>query len=254
MKKYIVSTAVLLVFAGVVFAQEREGRDKGRKKERAERAAKLRQRLHKDLGLTEDQAKQFRQIMQTQRQAVENWRKEHGEALKGLQKQMREAMKARDKEKAQSIREKMKKHFGGRKELQEGLMKRLGDVLTAEQMAKYKKSFGRRPGGAGAREGSLRHPLTRILMLLRRANLTPEQKEKIKKTLDQAMKKIMHEVLTPEQRKKLGKLRQRGDRIRTDSREGGRGRRGDTDRPRRPRRDRRKKAGNPEAVEVEPAE
>ena len=239
MKKYIVSAVVLLVFAGVVFAEEREGRDEGRRKERAERAAKLRQRLHKDLDLTEDQQKQFRQIMQTQRQAVENWRKEHGEALRDLHKQMREAMKAGEKEKGESIREKMKKLFEGRKELHEGLAKRLGDVLTEEQLAKFKKSFSRR--GDRGREGPGRHPIIRGLARLRAARLTPEQHGKVRKILDEAMKKITDDVLTAEQREKLKKLGQGGDRIRRDRGEGDRPRRGEGRRPR---------GGDPEGVEA----
>ena len=46
--------------------------------------ANMRKRLQEELNLTEDQQKQFRQIMETQRQAVENWQKEHGEALNFL--------------------------------------------------------------------------------------------------------------------------------------------------------------------------
>ena len=243
MKKYVVSLALLLtlgLLAGLAFAEEAEGPRKGRRKDRAKHMAKPGQRLGKELGLTEDQQKQFSQIMETHRQAVENWQKEHGEALKDLHKQMREAMKAKDKEKAQSIREKMKKQFEARKGLGEGLMKRLGEVLTEEQLAKFKKSFGPRPDRG--REGPAGHPIIRGLAALRAAELTPQQQAKVNEILDGAMKKITDEVLTAEQREKLKKPRERGER------------KGERDRPRRPRKDRGKKGGNQDTVKVQPAE
>ena len=260
MRKCIALAVVLLVFGGVVFAQEAEGprerprRDRG---DRGDRMADMRQRLQEQLGLTEDQQKQFRQIMETHRQALENWQKENGEALRELQKQMREAMEAKDKDKVQSIREKMNKLFEGRRELQEGLTKRLGDVLTAEQMAKYKASFGQRPGGPGGRPGMFRHPIFRVLMFVRRMDLTEQQQEKIKKTLDQAVHKILQEVLTPEQQKRLKELEKQGGGLRPGGAAPGGGgdrpRRGGDDRPRRPGGgDRRPRGGNPEAVEVTP--
>ncbi len=257
MRKYFVFAVVLLVFAGVVFAQDRDGRDEGRRKPRGDggdRKANMGQRLQEELGLTENQAKQFRQIMETQRQAMQNWQKENGEAMKGLQKQMKEAMQAGEKDKAQSIREKMKEQFAGRREIQEGLAKRLGDVLTADQMAKFKKLSGQRQGGKGGkdgRDGGFRHPIFRTLMMLRRAELTEEQQEKVKKTLDQAVKKILHEVLTPEQRKKLKDMEKGGGGDRPDRGERGGDRGGARDRPRRGDA-RRPRGGNPDAVEVTP--
>jgi len=243
MKKHIVSLALLLtlgLLAGFAFAEEAEGPRKDRGKDRAKHMAKLRQRLHEELGLTEDQQKQFRQIMRTHQQAVKNWRDEHGQALKDLQKQMREAIEAKDREKAKAIRQKIKKHGQARKELQEGLMKSLDDVLTEEQLAKFKKSFGRRPG-RGREDPDLR-PIIRGLAELHAVELTPAQQAMVNEILHKAMKKITNDVLTTEQREKIKKLRKHRER------------KGEGDRPRRPREGRGKKGGNPETVEVKPAE
>ena len=254
MRKCILSAVVLLVFAGVIFAQEADRPRGDRRRDRPEggdRMANMRKRLQEQLNLTEDQQKQFNQIMETQRQAVQNWQKENGEALKDLQKQMRAAMEAKDRDKAQSIREKMKKLYEGRREIQEGLTKRLGDVLTEEQMATYKKTFGRRPGGGG--EGAARHPILRTLMMLRAAELTPQQQKKVKEALDQTMKKIMNDILTPEQRKKLKDMEKRGEGDRPNRGERGGDRGGARDRPRRGEA-RRPRGGDPDTVKVAPAE
>jgi Spy/CpxP family protein refolding chaperone len=121
----------------------------------------------------------------------------------------------------------------------------MGDVLNEEQMATFKKSFGQRPGG---REGAARHPILRTLMMLGRAELTPQQQEKVKKILDETMKKIMNDILTPEQRKALKDLQKRGEGARPGGGGGDRPRRGGGDRPRRPR------GGDPDTVKVAPTE
>jgi Spy/CpxP family protein refolding chaperone len=179
------------------------------------------ERLLKDLNLTEDQQKQVRQIMDTQRQAMENWRKENQAALKDLQKQLEDAKESGDKDKIKTARQEIEKIEQSRKALHENLIKQLKDVLTPDQLEKARKFLEQ-----GREQFREEHPALRMLEGLKALDLTEEQKTQARAILDQARKKtdaatdpkekeaamkaarekIESDVLTEPQRRKVRRL------------------------------------------------
>jgi Spy/CpxP family protein refolding chaperone len=178
---------------------------------------RLMERLTKELNLTEQQQTQVKQILQTQHQALQNWRKENGQKVEELHTQIREAMKANDMEKVKATRAELQKVMESRWALHENLIKQLGDVLKPDQMEKAREILREgRPGPGG--------PMQDL-------NLTPEQKQQRMKIMDEArakaqatedpkakaeiwkaaMEKVYSDVLTPEQRKQVDQMKKRAD-------------------------------------------
>ncbi len=169
------------------------------------------QKILADLNLTADQEAKVKGIMDTQRQAMENFRKEHGEELKSLETKLKAAREAKT-EPDKADMEAMKKLRDQQNDLRENLMKQLGEVLTKEQMEKFRENMPKMGGAGGG-------PLAGLGQL----DLTDAQKEKAKAIMEEARKtaeqattpadkraameaaiaKIKSEVLTPEQAKKL---------------------------------------------------
>lgn len=185
----------------------------------------LYERLVKELNLTADQQAQVKQILDTHRQAVENWQKENAEELKSLREQMDKARAEKDTETLKALRKKMAEGMKGRRELQEAMHKQIKSVLTDEQKEKFENiSRMVRRVVEGARQ---------IHAALRGLDLNDEQKEKIKKIIaetgeaagkvetpkekgelwQKALKTIKSDVLTEEQVKKfeqtMNQMRQR---------------------------------------------
>ena len=104
-------TAALLVTVLAVVASAQDRRSGATSGPRAEPGTGERfvERLVKELNLTQDQQTQVRQIFQTQRQAVENWRKENQAKVEDLSSQIKEALKAGDKDKAKAARQELQK-------------------------------------------------------------------------------------------------------------------------------------------------
>src|ERR1035437_9991246 len=179
-------------------------------------------RLTEALQLTAEQAGKVKQILQTFRQANENWVKEHGQELKDLQEKALAARKDGKPEEVKALRDAMEKIQASRKDLLENVKKQLADVpLTPEQVEKVM--------GALAPPMAPR-PAMRMMNLIRQLNLTPEQQEKARKIVEQAQvdaekaegpaakdevkkaafDKIKTDVLTDDQRKLLEKLEKLG--------------------------------------------
>jgi len=191
------------------------------------RARRLRE-LIQSMDLSDEQEAQVRQILQTQRQAVMNWRRENAGKFAELREKLQEARKAQDKAAVEAAIKEMKELGEARKQLHEDLIDQLKKVLDKEQMAKIKRFFAdiRRRGRRGAM----------LLGAIKRLDLSEEQKAAARKILQAAkaqankaekpeekaeimfaaFAKIRKEVLTDEQRKKLEEMRERW----------GRGRRG----------------------------
>ncbi|HAU36642.1 MAG TPA: hypothetical protein DCX07_02860 [Phycisphaerales bacterium] len=231
MKKFVILTVVgLMAVAAAGQEGQRERRGIGAAsrpgREDAHPGARL-QNLIKELGLSDAQAPQVRQILETHRQAVENWRKEHGQAVKALGEQIEAALKAGDHEKAKTLREQLSKEMASRKELHENLLKQLSGVLNEDQMKKVRERFQERLQERRQGEDRPRRPVLDALMA---AGLTDEQKAQAKKIMDDAhakakeaqnpeekariirdaIEKVRTEVLTEEQRKKLADAREQG--------------------------------------------
>jgi len=147
------------------------------------------------LELTEEQREQVKPILAEHRQAVEQWREQSAGKMRELMEEMRQARQDGDAEKVESVRQQMQQLGESRRELHTGLMSKLDPVLTDEQMAKLREL------GQERRE-------RRAIAGWGRLDLTPEQREKIEKILDEADAKIM-EILTPEQREQLQERRDR---------------------------------------------
>ena len=222
MKRFTILLVAMLGVAILASGALAENEDKGKKargKDRKEMRKKMEAKCAKELGLSEKQVAQLKQLREKHRQAIQNWRKENGEKFKDLHKKLREARKSDDKDKIKDLREQLAKLHKSRKQLNENFQKQLSEVLTKEQMAKHKKMMEKR----------LQHRRPRMAAMAgwKKLGLSDEQKAKAKeirkkakakadKTDDPAKKaKIMREacesirknVLTDEQRKKLAKAR-----------------------------------------------
>jgi Spy/CpxP family protein refolding chaperone len=171
------------------------------------------QRLLQGLQLNQDQRSQVREILETQRQALENWRKENTPTLHDLRGKLKNLRGSGDREKAQGLREELQKLMESRKALHDSLMQRLSGVLNAEQMSRVKAAVAQR----------VRQAWDRALANLRRLELTDAQKQKISQIVEEAkakadqtedprergqilrdtIEKIRSEVLTDAQRSRL---------------------------------------------------
>lgn len=196
----------------------RPGRDMGKN---------LLDTLIKELKLTADQAKQLAQAVEAQKQAVQNWDKEHGAEAAKLRQQIDDARKAGEREKVRDLMEQARKLAESRKALHENFMKQLEDVLTKEQMEKARGFFAQnRPltpatGAIG---------FERIKAAIAQIDLGDDQKAKIEEILKaarteaektdgleakakiwrDAFDKIRTDVLTEEQRKTLAEVKPPG--------------------------------------------
>lgn len=168
---------------------------------------------------TPEQQEQLKQIMDTHRQAVKNWKKENTQKLSDAHKALKEAKKSGDKDAVKAAKAQMKDIKKSRKTLHENLKQQLSEVLTEEQMQKVKKMHK----GKG-RHGKRRH--RGMGKMYSKLNLTDEQNAEVKKLKEEAAekcksaktreekktiydtmrKKINKDVLTQEQRDKAKKL------------------------------------------------
>jgi Spy/CpxP family protein refolding chaperone len=224
------SRTISILLAGVVLAgvtsladAQRLERGEGRRPRPAsgpdqDRARPL-ERILKELNLTADQQKQVQQIMDTQAQALRNWRKENLVRLADLHKEIQKARESGDAEKIKSALAEVEKIEQTRKALHENLMKQLKDVLKPDQFEKARKMM-------------LEHPGLQILERLKKElNLTDDQKQKVQSIMEEArkqaeaandpeqknsimaaaMEKIKKDVLTEEQRRRAGRLERAHD-------------------------------------------
>ena len=190
---------------------------------------KVIERLIEELQLTADQATKVKQVLDTFKQANENWEKEHGQELKDAREKLQAARKDANQDDLKAARGVMMKIEATRKDLVDNLRKQLAEVpLTAEQVDKIVR-FVAPPLGPGQRPpegpGPLR-PFMRPMAVLRELNLSDQQMAQAKKVLDgakaaadkaegpkakeellkAAFERVKKEILTDEQREKLTDL------------------------------------------------
>ena len=180
-------------------------------------------RLVRIIQLTEEQKPKLQQILQTHKEALENWRRQHEGEARAIREKIDQARQDNDAEALKAAREEFRALHDSRAELHKSLDAQLAEVLTDEQMGRartYFKSLHPRPGRQGRRgpgQGGLKQ-----------LNLTEEQQEKVRAILqdahDQANKadspevrrqlmqdafvKIEGTVLTPEQIEKFKTLKE----------------------------------------------
>ncbi len=235
MRRAIAAAAAILAIGWTcqsVLAQNGQGSGDGEGQRRGRLAARRAERpgrgdgermmeALKKLDLTDEQKAQVKQVLDTHKQAVENWRKENEEKGKALREKARDAKTREDR---QAIREEFVKLMQSRRELHEKLVEQLKDILTEEQAQKLRGMFGPR-GGDGPRG---HRPMDLFLGALRRLELTEEQKTKVRgimeaakeaadkaesrqekgKAIKAALDTIREDVLTDAQRQKLTEMRQ----------------------------------------------
>lgn len=192
MKKYRPIATTLLLALGMLvvpaLGQEDEPgrprrRDRGARANRGE--ARL-DRIIQSLNLTEGQKEPVAQKLKTHQDAVQNYQKENREDMQAARKAMQEARQSGDKEAIAAAEKALKVHQDALRRLRGDLEKQLADVLTPEQMTKFKAGVV----GLGARGAG--GPGARFARALGAVGLTPEQIEKIRK-----------DILTPAQRARL---------------------------------------------------
>jgi Spy/CpxP family protein refolding chaperone len=176
----------------------------------------------KGLNLNEQQQKQVDQIVETHRQALANWGKEHGDEMRAARARLEDAQKANDTEKMRTAGQEMAKLTASRQELHDNLMKQLSDVLTKEQMDKLRampprRPDGPRPDGPGIPFEQLKLDEKQKAQIeeIRKqaqadAQTAPDGPARLKIWQD-AMEKIRTTVLTDAQRKELKAMREKRD-------------------------------------------
>jgi len=183
-----------------------------------ERGEKLKG-LIDSLKLTDDQKTRVTQILETQKQDLQNFHKENGPKIQELEQAIRKATEAKDSDTVKAKREELAKIREARKAMHQKLMKQLGDVLNAEQMNKVRDYFAKLREQPGARASAMMSQLNltedqrkkakEIMDVARaeaRQSADPVQKEKI---IKEAFEKIRTDVLTDEQRKQMEKYKER---------------------------------------------
>ena len=225
MKKHIaLMTAVVLawILSGSICLARDDAADRPAKREGSARRERPRVR-HKALAaliesfkLADDKARQVEQILGTHRQAMANWAKEHGPQIQELKARTVKAKQDGDPEAAKAAAAEMKKIVEARKAVHDGLLKQLGEVLSAEQLAKLRSLLA----------PPQLNPRLRIMMAaVKKLELTDEQSRHVKKIHKQmradlqqadtheAKEKVIaaaveniRKLLTEEQLKQLGKI------------------------------------------------
>jgi Spy/CpxP family protein refolding chaperone len=98
-------------------------------------------RLVKELGLTGDKEASFRQLLREFHQSVKNWQEENASTLEKLHARLKEAREAKDEAKAKELREQIRKRVASRIVLRDNLFKKLGEILTPEQIERVKDTL-----------------------------------------------------------------------------------------------------------------
>ncbi|MCE5279754.1 MAG: Spy/CpxP family protein refolding chaperone [Planctomycetaceae bacterium] len=204
------------------------------------------------LDLTAEQKKQIEEIRAANKQAMQEWMKNNEAKLKETMDKVRAAEEAGQTDQLKELRDQVKALYDSRRELAVACNKKIEGVLTDQQKAKMRQTRtrggrrtqeqqgqgrqegqdarggqrgakGQRGGEAqrgGQERGDQRGPAGMMPMgPMGVANLTPEQRQKIRAIMEEAQKKIHDEVLTDEQRAAIEKMKNR-----LGAREGGQGR------------------------------
>ena len=197
--RWIVAGLVgILAFGSTALAQDNEGAERPRRERRTRQrerrrdqprdpVAGLEQRMTRELQLTEDQQKQVKQILDTHKQAVENWNKENAEAVKAAREKLAKAMQDRNREAITAARAEMAKLNEPRQTMQKKLVEQLKGVLTDEQKPKLDRLLATRRAQAAL---SMADRLRRAVRRLRLDEDKAKQVEAIIKTTEVDVKKV----------------------------------------------------------------
>ena len=231
-------TAFAILTAALIIGQAPlAGQDQGqRQRRRSPQAGRQTQRLADELGLTEEQREQLRQIGRAQSEAVRAIRQDDSLSNEEKRAKVRELNQARQdknrgiltpnqQEKFDELRQRRRDRVGERRPRHQERGQGLGQALDPSEEQREQL-------------GQLRSQQREQLRAPRDDDsLSPEEKRAKAGELRQARRARTQEILTPEQREKLSKLRERGPaeggRPRARRRRGGRGGPDGSGRPRR---------------------
>lgn len=134
-----VMLAGALLLTSTALAQQPERPRPGRPERRPGRrpAGAMYERMVGQLNLEGAQQTRVKQMLQTHRQAVENWRKLHGEDLRSLQRQAAKAREERDEKAVRRIRAEMAKINRDQEKQRERLHAQILEVLKGEQKERF---------------------------------------------------------------------------------------------------------------------
>lgn len=176
------------------------------------------------LGLPAETEAAVLQILETHRQAAENWRTENQAALAALKEQFQAAREAGDAEALQALGEEFRQLMQGGLQLREALMAELSEVLSEEQLAQLHPRRGGRGHGWRGHRGMGHAP-----RFIAELGLTEEQIEQAKAIFAEAreqaasaetgqakmeifraaMQRVHDEVLTAEQQVRVDEAMER---------------------------------------------
>ncbi len=178
MRRVAIVVAAAVMLASAAMAQDGGGRESRRARAASGPAGEqVVERLLTELNLSEDQQKTVRQIFDTQKQAVSNWRKENMAQLKDLHKQVVDARENGDQTKLDAAQKSVQKILESRKALHENLIKQSRTALTPDQLAKAQKLMGR------FRD---QHPGVGLMEEIKKLNLSDDQKKQAMAIWDKA--------------------------------------------------------------------
>ncbi len=169
------------------------------------------------MGLSAETEATVLQILETHRQAAEDWRSENQPALDALKEQFLAAREAGDAEALQAVGEQFKLLMQGRMQLREALMAELSEVLTEEQLAQLHPRRGGRRGMGHARRFLAELGLTEEQIEQAKAIFAEAREEAASAETGQAKMEIFHaamqrvrdEVLTAEQQVQVDEAMER---------------------------------------------
>lgn len=171
------------------------------------------ERAIEQLGLDEETLAKVREIVKEHVDAARATSAESRDEMREMFQQMIQARQDGDTEKVQELRQKFQEMRQAGQTQREELETKLAEILTDEQLAKFRELVSRRP----------RRPINyqQLMTELKKLELTDEQKAKISdivakarkesgelenargRVMQQAAQKILDEVLTDEQRQKI---------------------------------------------------
>jgi len=169
---------------------ERRARQRVRRRVQArDPLAGLEERMTRELQLTEDQQKQVKQILDTHKQAIENWNKENAEQQRTLRQKYAQAVKDKDADAMKALRAEIRKTSEQRLAMRTKLIEQLKGVLTDEQKPKLDRLLAARRAPAMSMADRLRRAVRR----LRLEEKLAKQVEAIIKTTEADVKKVKTE-------------------------------------------------------------
>lgn len=219
------------VLASTGLAQQADQPERPRPTERPQRPARPRavrprqfyERALRQLDLDADQNARAQQILETHRQEVDNWQKQHGENLRAVNEQLAKAGQERDRKAVAELAAKQAKITEGLVQLHDQLALQITDVLKGEQKEKFVPLVLRSRAVPTSQAGRIRLVLTvfdlrkaqkdlagKIIDRAAAEGAKTQGRRAIAELWRKATDEIRKKVLTPDQVQKFDRLLRSG--------------------------------------------